>query len=527
MKKINLLIACVALPLVASAQYTFDALTYSQTQLRGTSRFVSMGGAFGALGGNMSTLGQNPAGIGVYRSSDVSATLGLDFNSSTATGEKCTNNQFQFSNVGFVGALKLNSDVMPNFNFGFTYNRINSFRRHYTGYMADIPTSVTNYFAEKAMQDGVTEKDLSYGANYNPYFDGPARWDQIAAYNTHLINATDIEGKKFSGLGYDRVFGESEFEVEQWGHTDEYNLSLGGNIYNKVYWGLTVGFTEMLYESYTYYGEVLSNTMIYDRPDINKAYLVDGNAALGIINTSRTVGTGVNGKFGVILKPINELRLGVAIHTPTFYNMKDVYTGNISVDYSGDLLPKKYVKEDKYPENVVYYKMKTPWKLIGSIAAVVGGKGILSADYEYTDNKATRLCDDGGREYTDATREFNAYLQCSHTMRVGAEYRLTDNFSLRAGYSYQTSGTSKDVKNDDVEVEVANTNPCYIYDTSNQHITAGFGYHNGGFYFDMAYVNQCRKSNYHAFSGIVDLSTVYTEVKDSNHRVQATLGFRF
>ena len=114
------------LPIAASAQYTFDALQYSQTQLRGTSRFNSMAGAFGALGGDISTLGQNPAGIGVYRSSDVNATIGLDFNSATTTDIKTTDTKFMFNNLGYVGAIKLDSETMPNLNWGLSYNRLNS-----------------------------------------------------------------------------------------------------------------------------------------------------------------------------------------------------------------------------------------------------------------------------------------------------------------------------------------------------------------------------------------------------------------
>lgn len=527
MKKITTALAIMALPLAVNAQYAFDALQYSQTQLRGTSRYISMGGAFGALGGDISVLGQNPAGIGVYRSSDVNVTASLDLNSSTATGQKCTNNQFLLSNAGYVGAIKLKSDVMPNVNFGISYNRINSFRRHYTGGIENIPTSVTNYFAEKMMQDGVTINDLYPRVGFNPYYDGNARWDQIAAYQTYLVNHTDASGKKFEGLGYNDVYGSNEFEVEQWGHTDEYNLAFGGNVYNKFYWGVSIGFTELLYESYRYYGEVLENTVVYDRSDIASAKLVNGNATFGIVNSSRTVGIGLNGKLGVIFKPVNELRFGLAVHTPTFYNMKDVYSGNISAEYYGDKVKASYDVAERYPENVVYYDIKTPWKLIGSIAAVVGGKGIISADYEYTGNNAMRICDDSGREFADATYEIKNYMQPSHTLRLGAECRVTPNFSLRAGYSYQTSTTSDDVKDDKVGVEVAGTDPAYSYDTSNQHITAGLGYHQGSFYCDLAYVNQQRKSNYHAFSGISDLPTVGAEVKDSNHRIQASIGFRF
>lgn len=523
MTKKTLLLAMLALPLAASAQYTFDVLQYSQTQLRGTSRFVSMGGAFGALGGDMSALTQNPGGIGVYRSSDVSVTGGLDMFSATCTGEKNNDNKFFFDNAGYVGSFKTRNNVMPFINFGISYNRINSFHRHYTGYMANIPTSVTNYFAEKAMSDGMTSNDFERS---DPFWYGKARWDQIAAYKTDLIGTMDTEGKKFEGLGYDGVIGENEFEVDEWGHTDEYNMSFGCNIYDKVYWGLSVGFTELVYESYKYYGEILKNTIVYDEKD-GVVFHRTGDAALGIVNTSRTVGTGVNGKLGFIYKPVNEFRLGLALHTPTFYNMKDTYSGNISANYTAEHMYSPYSRECKYPSNTVYYDIRTPWKLIGSVAAVVGGKGIISADYEYTDNPSMRILDDNGHELLDATSEIKTYLKPTHTLRVGGEFRVTPNFSLRAGYSYQTAGTENEVLNDMVEVEVAGTNPAYSYDTSNQHITAGLGYHSGGFYADLAYVNQQRKSNYHAFSGIEDLPTVMTEVKDNNNRVQATIGFRF
>lgn len=523
MKKNIFLLGLLSLPLAASAQYSFDVLQYSQTQLRGTSRFVSMGGAFGALGGDLSTLGQNPAGIGVYRTSDGNVSFDVDFNSSSVGPDKCTYNKGLFTNVGFVGTLNMQNEVSPNLNIGFTYNRINSNRRHYLGYFNNLPTSVTNYFAEKAMQDGMTRADMEMK---NPYFGGNARWDQIAAYNTDLITTSDIAGKKFEGLGYDGVYGSGEFEVEEWGHTDEYNFSIGGNIKNHVYWGLTLGLLDLVQESYKYYGEYLQNTVVYD--ERGGIYVpVDGNAALGIVNSSRTVGTGINGKIGLIFKPVNEFRVGVAFHSPTLYNMKDVYSGNISSEFSGEKVKNPYSLVANYPENVVRYQMRTPWKFIGSVATVIGRMGILSADYEYTSNDGMRILDEDGYELYDATAEIKSYLKPSHTIRVGAEIRVTPNFSLRAGYSFQTTAVEDNVKNDNVEVEVAGTNPAYAYDTNNQHITAGIGYHVGRFYFDAAYVNQQRKSNYHAFSGITDLPTVSTEVKDNNHRVQATIGYRF
>lgn len=525
MRKLTIALALMTLPIAVNAQYTFDALTYSQSELRGTSRFMSMGGAFGALGGDVSALQQNPGGIGVYRSSDASVSVGLDLNSSSATGEKQDNTKFMLNNLGYVGSFKLNNAVMPNFNIGFSYNRANSFRRHYTGSLSNIPTSVTNYIAEKTMQDKMTVADLSMK---NPYFDGYAEWDQIAAYRAYLISPIDTEGKRFSGLGYDGVHGDAEFEVEEWGHTDEYNFTLGGNIKNQLFWGLGIGFTELEYETYKYYGEILHNTVVFDQvKDASKRKLVDGNCSLGIVNSSRTVGTGVNCKLGVIYKPVNELRVGLAVHTPTFVDMKDTYGGSISSEFFGGNVPSNYVITENYPDNTVRYSITTPWKFIGSAAAVLGGKGIISADYQYDATDAMRIRDDRGKAFASATEEMKAYLKPTHTMRLGAEYRVSPKFSVRAGYSMQTTATEDIVKDDDVEVVVSGCNPAYSYDTSNQYITGGFGYHSGSFYFDMAYVNQCRKSNYHAFSGIVDLPTVSTEVKDINHRITATLGFRF
>ena len=81
MKKTIITALVAAAPILASAQSTVDAYTLSQTEPRGTARFMSMGGAFTALGGDLSSLGQNPAGVGVYRGSDIGATLDIDFRS--------------------------------------------------------------------------------------------------------------------------------------------------------------------------------------------------------------------------------------------------------------------------------------------------------------------------------------------------------------------------------------------------------------------------------------------------------------
>ena len=67
MKRIAIISIIMALPLAMMAQNAMDAYIVSSQQIKGTARYVSMGGAFTSLGGDPSSIVQNPAGIGVYR----------------------------------------------------------------------------------------------------------------------------------------------------------------------------------------------------------------------------------------------------------------------------------------------------------------------------------------------------------------------------------------------------------------------------------------------------------------------------
>lgn len=74
-------------PFAMQSQSAFDVYSLSQSDLRGSARFMSMAGAFGALGGDLSVLNQNPGGIGIYRSSELGLTLNWDIqNTSMGNG---------------------------------------------------------------------------------------------------------------------------------------------------------------------------------------------------------------------------------------------------------------------------------------------------------------------------------------------------------------------------------------------------------------------------------------------------------
>ena len=142
-----------------------------------------------------------------------------------------------------------------------------------------------------------------------------------------------------------------------------------------------------------------------------------------------------------------------------------------------------------------------------------------------------RIGDDRRNNYPDVTYNVKDYFKPTHIIRVGGEYRVNPNWSLRAGYSYQTTQVKEGVDKYDYNIATVGTNPTYQYDNSVHHITCGVGYHYKSFYTDLAYVHKIRNSVYNAFSPINDEygyePNVSADVIDHNNRVSFTLGVRF
>lgn len=540
-KKVLAMLLC-GLPLLINAQDAFDVLQMSQTELRGTSRFQSMAGAFGALGGDLSTLTQNPAGIGVYRSSDLGVTLSLDFNSTKAGNNKLNETKFNVNNVGYVGAIRLNSESVPNLNFGFTYNRIQSFNRHYVGGVANIPTSMSNFIADEFVNmPGFRDADLYWDDDYNPYFDGYAPWAAVTTFdmttqNGGYVGIINANGDYMQGLFGDGTAADAYYSVDESGHADEYNIAFGGNIANKLYFGLDFGILDLDFKSTQTYEEEMDNPYIMaDDIDLFESPIVNDNtyAKWDLTNYLHSEGTGVNFKFGLIWKPVQALRIGAAFHTPTYYDMRDTYLVSAKLHaYQNDELLYRASKSSNDGYNYSgTYTIKTPWHFMGSVAGVIGTNGILSLDYEYVANETMRIGDDRNNDYPDVTDNVKAYFKPSHIIRVGGEYRVTPSFSLRAGYSYKTTQVEKGVDEYEYNIATVGTNPAYQYDNAVHNITAGIGYRYQKFYADLAYVHKMRKSVYNAFSPINDNygyePNVSADVTDHNNRISLTLGMRF
>lgn len=540
MNKRVLTAAIAALPLCLMAQTAMDAYQMSRYDLRGTARYMSMAGAFGALGGDLSTLNQNPGGIGVYRKSDVGITLDIDMQNSKSITPLQTYKQSQTkaacNNVGYVGSTWTGSDLMPIFNWGFTYNRATSFNRRFRGTDA-MTSSLSNYIAGYTSKEGWTTDQLS--SNDDNYFSyNGAPWMSILAYNSFMINPVTAGATTYNGLWKDGVTtGDNEFDVEEKGYIDEYEINFGGNFTDVVYWGIGVGITDLDYQQNVYYQEYLNNAQI-PVEDANGDIIsgqpttLPNEVGFGLQSRKHISGTGYNFKIGAIVRPINELRLGLAVHTPTYYNLTENSDGIVDYGYGYSDGPMK-PDYTGTPVDSRQWKLRTPWRLIASIAGVIGPNFIISADYEYRPYSTIKTKFDNGDDCEDVNGDIKAYYKDANIVRIGAEYRVNNHISLRAGYAYESTPSGSKVLNNQEDVITSNpsdtgTTPSYTLDKSTSYITCGIGYRYKGFYADMAYVNKQYKSEYHAFT-----PNVYTaiqpgsEIKTSNNNLVFTIGYRF
>ena len=516
---------------VASAQSAVDAYTLNPTDLRGTARYMSMAGAFTALGGDLSTLTQNPAGIGVYRKSEVGITV--DFNmthsnvSTNVADFKDNNTHVYCNNFGYIGAINLGSNsTLRTFNWGASFNRIASFDRtfhigdgsgaNYVG--PSINTSLSNYIASfTTAETGVLN---AYQDNYNPYVDSDADWLSILAYNSYMINPSNNGG--YNGLWRD---GQSTGDMGAWvrerGHIDEYNIDFGGNVLDVVYWGLGFGITDLTYTQESDYDEKIYNGRV---PNANATSTVVGDSYFNLMNNKRVTGTGYNFKIGVIVKPVNEVRIGFAIHTPTYYNLSQRFDASTNFDYSTGY---DNMYEDTNP-GYFDWRLRSPWRMMVGVAGVIGGRGIISVDYEHDAYDAMHISDRGIRyNYGPENKDIKDYFQGSNTIRIGAEYRLTPSFSVRAGYSYVASSVKSQAENGSLEIYTSGTNPAYVFNKDTQYVTLGLGYRFKSFYADAAYVYKNRKSTYHAFTDYLGVKAPSFDFNDINNNIVLSVGLKF
>lgn len=532
MKKtiIILLSACICC-LPAVAQGVIDALPALSGQLQGSARYSSMGGAFGALGGDLTSIRQNPAGIGVYRSSEVSVTAGLNFynNNVTTPTSSSKNDGFYFTgdNLGIVGVIKFKSGIMRNLNFGFAYNNIANYNNKYNAYWDNINSSLTEMIAANSSSLGILPSDLAISGSYDPYMYDMS-WISVLAYNTYLMNPTGENSDKYTSIyRQGTTTGRAELETFTSGAIDEYDFNISGNMLDKFYWGVTLNVTNINYNIDSYYGEALQNAEVAATAD-GRVSVTDGSFVLQ--NTLTTKGVGVGVKLGVIYRPINYLRLGVAFHSPTYYDMTDTYMAAVGYQFS-DVNGKAISgsRDDINNQTNIgqfKYNLTTPWHIMASAAAVLGKSAIISFDYEYID--APAMYYSGSVDYANSSNMYiKEQMQGVHNLRVGAEYRITPSLSLRAGYAYESSPMkSQYYDGSDTPQVVDGTLTQYHIPNDAHNISCGVGYRINNVNIDLAYVH--RMQDYSIYPYATAGSSYKPTIMDMHHNsVKLSVGYRF
>lgn len=546
--KSTLLALCLAgAPALAMAQSAVDALRFSQQDMNGTARFMSMGGAFGALGGDLTTLSQNPAGIGVYRNSEIGLTMNLNMMSSNSESAgfstKMNQTKFLLNNIGGVLTLRIPSKAVPNLNFGFTYNRTASFYRKYGGHLGNISNSMTNWMAGVANSHELTVGDVTTDRFYDPYHpeDGgyAAPWIAILGYDSYFINPEgDPDNPTWKGQFGQGTSGVANYWTAESGGVDSFNIAIGGNFGNMVFWGMDFDITSLSYNLYSRYQEVLDGAYVQSSNGVEQT-----TSDWSLTNYYNVSGTGFAYKLGLIFRPIQEFRVGFAFHTPTYYNLNEAFSADTDYSYNGEDFNGQTTNNGRPGTND--YRFRTPWHMIVSAAGVIGNNLIISADYEWTQTSKmhfkdpTYLYDDywgvsfprvDSYDYVGGINDnIKEYCKNQNTFRIGAEFRVTPQFSVRAGYSNISSPVKESAANGSTVIQTAGTMPEFRFDNSTNYYTAGLGFRTGGFYADLAYVHKQQSAGWHAFTtdGIGSESSPSAHVNFTSNQVLLSLGYKF
>lgn len=505
---------CCAMVLNASAQETYQSATVTDRALNGTARYVGMGGAMEALGGDLSVMSSNPAGIGLMRRSQAAVSFGLQSLSgmSALDGSKTTPS---FDQAGIVFSMKTGID--SNVNFGFNYHKSKNFNS-----LLNVSDALTMASQNKLSAIKYYDGILSEG-NYSQI-------DYL--YNVVLDGIVDGEGEVLKDFyQYFNANGYHTQRVES-GYTADYDLNISGNIHNSFYWGLTLGIQDMRYNSSTLYTENL--------------LAADDVTPLGTVETEDTRvinGSGFNLKLGFIIRPIptSGFRLGGYIHTPTWYKL---FTDNYTV--MRNYLPQDFGNFDTWRSNEsMDYYINTPWKFGVSLGHTVGTFLALGATYEYADYSSISNRKMKGSYYGNGSvsdrlmnEHTKATLKGVHNIKFGVEAKVMPQLALRAGFNYQTpkynAGAFRDVTIDSPGTYMSSTTD-YINWKETKRITCGLGYNIGDINIDLAYQYCTTDGDYHPFvsyecDDVADpLNNISRgiNVSDNRHQLLLTLGYKF
>lgn len=509
MKKIFLAATLIAAYSISLAQTPEDALRYSWLQASGTARSQAIGNANGAIGGEISTIFSNPANIGFYKTSDFVISGGGNFinNNSTYFGQdnKESKGSGFLGTTGFVlGKPSYGKGSVKSSAFGIAINRLADFNNRIV-YSNKVPgsatsgknpvrTSMADYFIEDAIAGGLND----YGSGL-AMDAGWIKEDGVDENGWTRLASPAVDLAKASGLDQVQTITTN-------GGITELALAGAVNLNERVFLGATLGFPMLRYGATRQYTE---QDPTNDDNGFDAAWFDDDLV---------TKGVGFNIKAGVVFKATDNLRLGVAAHSPTFYSLSDSYIAsagaNLDAGPNGD--------QTYNSKELVYdYNLHTPYKLMGSFSLLFGNvndvstqKGFLSGDVEYVNYMASSFkttSDDRGANngyFTGLNRAIDDAYKGAVNARLGAELKFSP-MAIRFGGAYY-GNPYKNIAGEKGELVQA---------------TGGLGYRNRGFFIDLGYVHSFGKDVIFPYR-LTTADFYPASIKSNNSRILLTLGFK-
>lgn len=432
------------------AQNAFDAYRYSGFDFGSTARTMGVGGALGALGTDFAVMGTNPAGIALNRQSVFTLSPAFVANTTDSRlsndpeglSSRETTSKLNLSNFGIIVFSDPRSEKWSAFNFGMGMNRLQQFNQNFffDGYSLG---SITDQFVEEA-----NDAD-----NFNPFGVGVAI-DAEAVYDLDEDGTYETDYQ----LASDEVLYRQQY-VTRSGSMNELSFAFAGNFQERIMFGLSVGVPIVNF----------TQTKVYTEED-------PGDGAEGSVpyfdNLSfrehlNTTGTGLNFKFGMIFRPVHAFRLGIGVHTPTYFSLEDNFTSDMEYQYTvedGEVVE----ASGESPDGYFNYKLRTPWRFSGSAALIIQEFGFISAEVEYVDyGNAAFNYDNFQLEERQVNSDIAATFGSALNVRAGAEF-VYDVLRFRAGVAVLPSA----ILGEKI------TNPTW---------SLGMGFVQKGYFVDVAY----------------------------------------
>ena len=480
----RIFIFSILLPFFLNSQTLNDAIAWSFENESGNSRYMSMGGAFGALGGNLSAISTNPASGAVFELSRAGASLIVNNNSTKSiffgneNTLKSNNSNYQ---LGLIYVFKNYGDGNLNkFSVGFNYQSQNNFYEEFK-VSGRTNNSIDSFFINNSI--GVNINDIS--VNSNESVRGVYKWlgenlgyyaqQAFLGYQSYILDYSSDSNSFYSLAKYENGLDINNFLFST-GNNNLTSLNLSWQFKGNFYWGININFHEVFNEKELRH---IESNFDADSP------ITD----IDFRNYLTTNGNGISFQGGLIYKA-GSIRFGISYNSPTYYSFEDnleQYIKTSSIDSDGIVYTDIV---EPMVSNIYQYNFRSPSKLTFSGASVINNMFLLSFDLISKNYSNSLFKSDFSGVYSDLNNTLKNDLSKVIDYKIGTEFKI-NNVSLRAGF--------KSLSN-----PYKNGNKTYVESSS-----LGFGFNFNKSSIDLAISSSKLNYDYQLFdTGLIDKALI-------------------